>query len=159
MAEPVIRCILLDIEGTTCPVSFVASVLFPYARERLTRYLEANQGDPEVQALLAATQAAFAADSNPEVQALRQGAAIPGQPPAGQGQLQLGQTDSPLVAYLQWLIDHDIKFQPSKSCRGASGHRATQAAIWLPPSSTMWRQPCTTGTGTATGLRSIPPVP
>ena len=125
MAEPVIRCILLDIEGTTCPVSFVASVLFPYARERLASYLEANQGDPEVQALLAATQAAFAADPNAEVVALRQGSPIPGHPPAEQKQLQPGQTNSPLVAYLQWLIDHDIKFPALKELQGriwASGY-------------------------------------
>ena len=125
MAEPVIRCILLDIEGTTCPVSFVASVLFPYARERLASYLETNQGDPEVQALLAATQAAFAADPNAEVVALRQGSPIPGHPPAEQKQLQLGQTNSPLVAYLQWLIDHDIKFPALKELQGriwASGY-------------------------------------
>ena len=124
MAEPMIRCILLDIEGTTCPVSFVASVLFPYARERLASYLETNQGDPEVRTLLAATQAAFAADPNPEVQALRQGSPIQGHS-AGQGQLQLGQTNSPLVAYLQWLIDHDIKFPPLKELQGriwASGY-------------------------------------
>ena len=124
MAEPVIRSILLDIEGTTCPVSFVASVLFPYARERLASYLEANQGDPEVQALLAATQAAFAADPNPEVQAMRQGAPIQDHS-AGQGQLQRGQTNSPLVAYLQWLIDHDIKFPALKELQGriwASGY-------------------------------------
>ena len=124
MAEPVIRSILLDIEGTTCPVSFVASVLFPYARERLASHLETNQGDPEVQALLAATQAAFAADPNPEVQALRQGAPIQGHS-AGQGQLQRGQTNSPLVAYLQWLIDHDIKFPALKELQGriwASGY-------------------------------------
>ena len=124
MAEPVIRCILLDIEGTTCPVSFVASVLFPYARERLASYLETNQGDPEVQALLAATQDAFAADPNPEVQALRQASPIPGHSD-GQGQLQLGQTNSPLVAYLQWLIDHDIKFPALKELQGriwASGY-------------------------------------
>ena len=125
MAEPVIRSILLDIEGTTCPVSFVASVLFPYARERLASYLEANQGDPQVQALLAATQAAFAADPNPEVQALRQGFPIPGHQPAGQQQLPAGETQSPLVAYLQWLIDHDIKFPALKELQGriwASGY-------------------------------------
>ena len=124
MAEPVIRSILLDIEGTTCPVSFVASVLFPYARERLASYLETNQGDPEVQALLAVTQAALAADPHPQVQALRQGAPIQGHS-AGQGQLQLGQTNSPLVAYLQWLIDHDIKFPALKELQGriwASGY-------------------------------------
>jgi enolase-phosphatase E1 len=125
MAEPVIRCILLDIEGTTCPVSFVASVLFPYARERLASYLETNQGDPEVQALLAATQAAFATDPNPEVQALRQAAPIPGHSLAEQEQLQAGQTNSQLVLYLQWLIDHDIKFPALKEFQGriwASGY-------------------------------------
>jgi enolase-phosphatase E1 len=125
MVESAIRCILLDIEGTTCPVSFVASVLFPYARERLASHLETNHGDPEVQALLAATQAAFAADPNPEVQALRQGFPIPGHQPAGQEQLQPGQTNPPLVAYLQWLIDHDIKFPALKELQGriwASGY-------------------------------------
>ncbi len=125
MAEPVIRCILLDIEGTTCPVSFVASVLFPYARERLASYLETNHGDPDVQALLAATQAAFTADPNPEVQALRQGSPIPAHQPGGLGQLHAEQTKSPLVAYLQWLIDHDIKFPPLKELQGriwASGY-------------------------------------
>jgi len=125
MAEPVIRCILLDIEGTTCPVSFVASVLFPYARERLASYLETNHADPEVQALLAATQAALAVDANPEVQALRQGSPIPGHQPAGQEQWPTARTNSPLVAYLQWLIDHDIKFPALKELQGriwASGY-------------------------------------
>jgi enolase-phosphatase E1 len=125
MAEPVIRCILLDIEGTTCPVSFVASVLFPYARERLASYLETNHGDPEVQALLAATQAALAVDPNPEVQALRQGSPIQGHQPACQEYLQAAQTNSPMVAYLQWLIDHDIKFPALKELQGriwASGY-------------------------------------
>ncbi len=125
MAEPVIRCILLDIEGTTCPVSFVASVLFPYARERLASYLQTHQGDPEVQELLAATQAAFAADPNPEVQAMRQESPIPDRPPAGPEHRHPGQTNSPLVAYLQWLIDHDIKFPALKELQGriwASGY-------------------------------------
>ena len=114
MAEPVIRCILLDIEGTTCPVSFVASVLFPYARERLASYLDTNHGDPEVQELLAATQAALAVDPNPEVQALQQVSPIP----ANQEQLQPEQTNAPLVAYLQWLIDQDIKFPALKELQG-----------------------------------------
>ncbi len=121
MAEPVIRCILLDIEGTTCPVSFVASVLFPYARERLASYLDINHGDPEVQELLAATQAALAVDPNPEVQALQQVSPIPDD----QEQLQPEQTKAPLVAYLQWLIDHDIKFPALKELQGriwASGY-------------------------------------
>jgi len=34
------RSILLDIEGTTTPISFVYEVLFPYARRHLREYLE-----------------------------------------------------------------------------------------------------------------------
>ncbi|XP_047311448.1 probable bifunctional methylthioribulose-1-phosphate dehydratase/enolase-phosphatase E1 1 isoform X2 [Impatiens glandulifera] len=33
------KCILLDIEGTTTPISFVMEVLFPYARENVGRHL------------------------------------------------------------------------------------------------------------------------
>lgn len=44
--------VLLDIEGTTCPVSFVASTLFPYASSHMARYLEGHQHDPGVLALL-----------------------------------------------------------------------------------------------------------
>ncbi|KAL4554066.1 hypothetical protein LXL04_039822 [Taraxacum kok-saghyz] len=34
------RCIVLDIEGTTTPISFVTDVLFPYARENVQKHLE-----------------------------------------------------------------------------------------------------------------------
>lgn len=33
------KCIVLDIEGTTTPISFVADVLFPYARENIEKHL------------------------------------------------------------------------------------------------------------------------
>ncbi|MDA7431604.1 acireductone synthase, partial [Synechococcus sp. AH-601-O20] len=32
--------ILLDIEGTTCPVSFVTETLFPYAKSELKSFLD-----------------------------------------------------------------------------------------------------------------------
>ena len=35
-------CIVLDIEGTVAPISFVAEVLFPYAKDRLRSHLEAT---------------------------------------------------------------------------------------------------------------------
>ncbi|XP_024967484.1 probable bifunctional methylthioribulose-1-phosphate dehydratase/enolase-phosphatase E1 1 [Cynara cardunculus var. scolymus] len=34
------RCVVLDIEGTTTPISFVTDVLFPYARDNVRRHLE-----------------------------------------------------------------------------------------------------------------------
>jgi enolase-phosphatase E1 len=43
-----IKAILLDIEGTTAPISFVAEVLFPFAAERLEAFVRANAGDPAV---------------------------------------------------------------------------------------------------------------
>ncbi len=38
--------ILLDIEGTTTPISFVYEVLFPFARRHLRRFLADHAGDP-----------------------------------------------------------------------------------------------------------------
>ena len=37
-----IKHILLDIEGTTCPVSFVSDVLFPYASKHLNAFIQDN---------------------------------------------------------------------------------------------------------------------
>lgn len=47
-----IRAILLDIEGTTTPLSFVFDVLFPYARRHLHRYLAQQGASPEMAARL-----------------------------------------------------------------------------------------------------------
>ena len=58
--------VLLDIEGTTCPVTFVSEVLFPYAREALFSFLEANAGDTEIQELVRQTDQAWREDSHPE---------------------------------------------------------------------------------------------
>ena len=82
--------VLLDIEGTTCPVSFVAEVLFPYARGELGTYLSSHAHDPEVQALIAEVQRCWLDDPAPEATALRQ---------------EKGMHD--IVPYLEWLIDHD----------------------------------------------------
>ena len=40
--------LLLDIEGTTCPVSFVTDILFPYAKSELTNFLERHQDNPSI---------------------------------------------------------------------------------------------------------------
>ncbi|KAH9621410.1 hypothetical protein KSS87_012544 [Heliosperma pusillum] len=46
--EP-LRCIVLDIEGTTTPISFVTNVLFPYARANVGRHLSSTYETPETQ--------------------------------------------------------------------------------------------------------------
>ncbi|NHO33229.1 acireductone synthase [Acetobacter fallax] len=50
------KVILLDIEGTTTPVSFVHKVLFPYARKALPGLIERRANDPVVQEALAETR-------------------------------------------------------------------------------------------------------
>ncbi|CAI9784220.1 unnamed protein product [Fraxinus pennsylvanica] len=47
--EPSRRCIVLDIEGTTTPISFVTEILFPYARENVGRHLELTYDEAETQ--------------------------------------------------------------------------------------------------------------
>ncbi|XP_062090451.1 probable bifunctional methylthioribulose-1-phosphate dehydratase/enolase-phosphatase E1 1 isoform X1 [Humulus lupulus] len=45
--EPLRRCIVLDIEGTTTPISFVSDVLFPYACDNVGRHLSATYDTAE----------------------------------------------------------------------------------------------------------------
>lgn len=45
--------VLLDIEGTIAPISFVHDVLFPYARARLGAFIAAHADEPDVAAALA----------------------------------------------------------------------------------------------------------
>ncbi|KAM7280910.1 hypothetical protein ACFE04_008044 [Oxalis oulophora] len=43
------RCIVLDIEGTTTPITFVADTLFPYARDNVGKHLSLTYNTTETQ--------------------------------------------------------------------------------------------------------------
>jgi enolase-phosphatase E1 len=58
--------VLLDIEGTISPLSFVRDVLFPYSRERLAQFIAANRDDPSVEEILEQARA-LAGGGNPIV--------------------------------------------------------------------------------------------
>ena len=90
--------ILLDIEGTTCPVSFVSEVLFPYASASLEPYLEAHQGNAEIAKLMRDVEIAWREDSHPEAIGLLQQ-----QDAASTLSVQA------LSTYLRQLIGRDIK--------------------------------------------------
>jgi enolase-phosphatase E1 len=47
-----LRAIVLDIEGTTTPISFVHQTLFPYARSKVEAYLRAHGRSHEYQAMI-----------------------------------------------------------------------------------------------------------
>ena len=100
--------LLLDIEGTTCPVSFVAEELFPYARAALPDYLARHGEEAYVAALVTAVDADWQANRHPEAQALRHGHAVTDARPMAER----------VVPYLQWLIDHDIKLTALKDLQG-----------------------------------------
>ena len=97
--------ILLDIEGTTCPVSFVAEVLFPYASSSLQRHLEEHQDEAEIKSLLQGIEIAWKKDVHPESIAL------------------LEEQESPIkmkaiAQYLKQLIERDIKLTELKDLQG-----------------------------------------
>jgi hypothetical protein len=44
------KAVVLDIEGTVAPISYVADVMFPYARERAQQHLAGSYGSEDTQA-------------------------------------------------------------------------------------------------------------
>jgi len=91
------RAILLDIEGTTTPITFVKDVLFPFARSNAASFLAAHRQEPEVQADLA-----LLADE-------RRRESGEGVPP--------GESSDPLP-FLFWLMDRDRKSTALKALQG-----------------------------------------
>jgi len=99
--------VLLDIEGTTCPVSFVSEVLFPYAIASLEPYLEAHQGNADIAKLMLDVEIAWREDSHPEARGLLQ-----------QQDSAASLSVKSLSAYLRQLIGRDIKLMPLKDLQG-----------------------------------------
>jgi len=99
--------ILLDIEGTTCPVSFVAEVLFPYASSSLERYLEEHQDEAEIKSLIEGVEQAWREDDHHAAVDLlqEQGGITPFEIRA-------------IAQYLRQLIERDIKLTELKDLQG-----------------------------------------
>jgi enolase-phosphatase E1 len=101
-----VRAILLDIEGTTTPISFVFDVLFPHARTHLRDHVTRHRDAAEYTRLFNQLREEQRADQS----AAR---AVPrwiDDPPAAR-------LDS-LVRYLEWLMDRDRKSTPLKELQG-----------------------------------------
>ena len=92
--------VLLDIEGTTCPVSFVAEILFPYADKHLGPFVKTRRGEAAVGELLAAAEGSWKQDSNPKAQQL------------------LADPGADVITYLQLLIKQDRKLTELKDLQG-----------------------------------------
>jgi enolase-phosphatase E1 len=103
-----VRAIILDIEGTTTPLAFVHSVLFPYARAHVARFLEQQ----------AASSPCAAALDRLRDEHARETSADP--PPPWVDQPTHARTAS-ATAYVGWLMDRDRK---------STGLKALQGLIW-----------------------------
>jgi enolase-phosphatase E1 len=98
------RVVLLDIEGTTTPISFVYNVLFPYARDHMASFLKAHWDDELTQSDLGHLREENQTDA-------AHGAPQIYDPAAG---TILEHT----VTYLCWLMDRDSKSITLKSLQG-----------------------------------------
>jgi enolase-phosphatase E1 len=99
----VLRAVLLDIEGTTSPISFVYNVLFPYAEERLRDFVLARYEDAEIRRVVSGLYHEYQHESEPA--------------PAW---VALEDMEG-AVSYLEWLMERDRK---------STGLKATQGLIW-----------------------------
>jgi enolase-phosphatase E1 len=112
-----VRAVLLDIEGTTTPLTFVHDVLFPYARRRLKDYLRDMRDAPETGEVARLLTAEHAADL---IRAER--------PPA----LISGRDDDALASlaiYAEWLMDRDRKSPGLKLLQGLIWQRGYQDGV------------------------------
>lgn len=97
--------ILLDIEGTTTPISFVTRVLYPYARTHLRAYLDRHGAAPQYLALLASFRREHAVDE------------AAGEPvPSWTG--GAADASTAIQAYAEWLMDRDRKSPALKELQG-----------------------------------------
>jgi enolase-phosphatase E1 len=95
------RSILLDVEGTTSPISFVYGTLFPYARKRMGSFLQEHSSDPVVIAVFHELR-----NMNPSD--------VPAGAPRISGQDPIQES----IDYLLWLMQQDRKTAPLKTLQG-----------------------------------------
>lgn len=107
--------LLLDIEGTTCPVSFVTDILFPFAKQELSRYVKQNEKDHSSNKTIQAAKNEWTEDQSPESMDLKK-----------QVTLQEISESEGLIQYLKHLIAIDKKSTALKDLQGKiweSGYR------------------------------------
>jgi enolase-phosphatase E1 len=95
--------LLLDIEGTTCPVDYVSGTLFPYAAKALEEFLRTHGQEPGVVTLIDQIRKAWDEDPHEEARVLHE---------------QHAREGSPCTPYILWLIREDRKLTPLKSLQG-----------------------------------------
>lgn len=99
--------LLLDIEGTTCPFSFVIEVLFPYAKANLKPFIDSHYNDAPIAKLLAEVNEEWKRDKHPESANLL----------ARCDKQSLTSKES-IIKYLGHLMENDMKSTALKDLQG-----------------------------------------
>ncbi len=94
---------VLDVEGTTTPITFVTQVLFPDARAHVADFLRKSAGQPEVRA---------------DVKLLRKEHAMESAANAGLPPWNHTAALESAVVFVYWLMDRDRKSAALKSLQG-----------------------------------------
>ena len=97
------RALLVDIEGTVTPISFVHDILFPFARAHVRDYLVQHSNNEHVQE---------------DIAALRREHSISRKAGEQPPKVDDVSTIDQIVAYVSWLIDRDRKSPALKSLQG-----------------------------------------
>jgi enolase-phosphatase E1 len=109
--------IVVDIEGTVCPVEFVTRTLLPYARDRMESWLEAHARDPEWRELRGPLRAAWQEERAPDCPP------CPASDPAA----------THYAPFLKWLTDRDSKLAPLKAVQGRILEEAFERGAFSTP--------------------------
>ena len=99
--------LLLDIEGTTCPVSFVSDVLFPFAKQELSHYIKQHWDKSPHNKPIQAAKKEWLDDQSPESMQIKQQVA----------KRETEEMDG-LIQYLKHLISIDKKSTALKDLQG-----------------------------------------
>lgn len=110
---------LLDIEGTTTPISFVHDVLFPYIKTHVQEYVQSNWGSSELQAHVSAIRADTA------VAPLASTEGVVEVPLASDA----AHIQQKLVENVLWQMKHDFKTKGLKGLQGLMWKDAYEAGL------------------------------
>jgi enolase-phosphatase E1 len=130
-----IRSILLDVEGTTTPISFVYEVLFPYAARNLESYVRQHSRDNVFRAIVADLYKQREVDK-----------ASASDVPGWNNDTERDEIGS-IVGYCRWLMAKDSKAPALKSLQGKiwqqgylSGELKGQVFDDVPDALTRWKE-------------------
>ena len=133
--EMPIAAILLDIEGTTTPIDFVYTILFPYARARSKDFINRHLADEEVRLIIAGLFAEHAKDKSTDL------------PPLCSSDNLDEKQIAAIAVYTHWLMDRDRKVTPLKTLQGKiweegyrSGELKSQVFPDVPPNLRRWHE-------------------